>query len=751
MMVNEGAQSQTDALTRPRRSVKPSAWVAIWRLATRFDKAKVTPWIGARNAIGVALPLVAGILAGHPGAGLVMATGALNVSYSDGNDVYDFRARRMLIASILCSLAVFAGALTAQHGVLIVLLVTAFAFLAGLLVALGNTAGDLGAVALVTLVVYGAQVMSPYDAALSGLLALAGGLLQTAISLSAWPVRRYEPLRTAIANLYVYLGHAAVRPVHASQAPPASAQSTSAQESVSRLGIDHTPFAERYRSLLNQAERIRISLLTLGRLRRRIERENTALPDASSIQLELIDNFLGVMGGVLISIGESMHSAKPVQVDKARLERLGQIAEEWRQQETPGRSAFLSALVDDTRYQMDALLGQLRSAADLATITTPAGSAQLAKRDSQHPWPLRFRGGLAILRANLSLDSAAFRHGVRLAICVGLGEALGRAFELRRSYWLPMTIAIVLKPDFSATFSRGVLRLAGTFLGLVVATVLYRLLPLSPANDAVLIALLVFIARSIGPANYGVFVAAISALVVYLFAFLGIGPKDVIDARAINTLVGGALALLAYGLWPTWERSQVADTMARMLDSYRAYFEAIVAWLINPETLPSSDLDPKRVAGRLARSNMEASYERLSAEPGVSRRQIDLVGNMLASSHRLVHAMMALEAAAAQTTPVTARPQFRIFAGEVEKTLSLLAARLRGAKARSRSFPDLRQSYQNLVGAGDSHMDRYALVNVESDRITNSLNTLAEQIRTWSAMRSGTTSSAAEPAAPAPA
>src|SRR5208283_5094644 len=238
--------------------------------------------------------------------------------------------------------------------------------------------------------------------------------------LSTWPVLRYEPLRRAIANLYIYLGKAAASPVQSSHAPPASAQSTFAQESVSRLGIDHTPFAERYRSLLNQAERIRISLLTLGRLRRRIERENAALPDGSRIRLELIDDFLGILAGILTTIGESLLSVKPVQVDRARVERLNQIADQWRQQETPRRSAFLAALIDDTRYQMDALLGQLRSAAELTVVTTPAGSAELAKRESRQPWPLRFRGRLAILRANLNLDSAVFRHAVRLAVCVGV-------------------------------------------------------------------------------------------------------------------------------------------------------------------------------------------------------------------------------------------------------------------------------------------------------------------------------------------
>ena len=43
-----------------------------------------------------------------------------------------------------------------------------------------------------------------------------------------------------------------------------------------------------------------------------------------------------------------------------------------------------------------------------------------------------------------------------------------------------MTIAIVLKPDFTATFSRGVLRLSGTYLGLLVATGLFHFFRRAP-------------------------------------------------------------------------------------------------------------------------------------------------------------------------------------------------------------------------------------------------------------------------------
>ena len=47
-------------------------------------------------------------------------------------------------------------------------------------------------------------------------------------------------------------------------------------------------------------------------------------------------------------------------------------------------------------------------------------------------------------------------------------------------------------------------------------------------------------------------------------------------ARALGTGLGSALALLAYALWPTWERGRVRGAMADLLDAYRQYFDAVV-------------------------------------------------------------------------------------------------------------------------------------------------------------------------------
>jgi hypothetical protein len=189
-----------------------------------------------------------------------MASGAMNVSYSDGSDPYAQRAKRMLASTVWCSIAVLLGGLTAHSNAVSVLLATAWAFTAGMLVSLGSTAADVGVISTVVLVVYSAQALSPLQALQAAGLALAGGLLQIGLSVALWPVRRYEPERRSLAALYFELARIATRPSEATASPLATREIALAHDALSNLATDMSLGALRYRSLLSQAERIRLGL-----------------------------------------------------------------------------------------------------------------------------------------------------------------------------------------------------------------------------------------------------------------------------------------------------------------------------------------------------------------------------------------------------------------------------------------------------------------------------------------------------------
>jgi uncharacterized membrane protein YccC len=678
-----------------------AARTGFWASVVRFDSARLAPGMALRNAMGVGISLAVGIALHNPAAGVMAATGALNVAFSDGEDPYRHRARRMMTAALMVSTAVFVGRAVGHNHAAAILLEAAFAFVAGLLAAVGQTHADIGTITLVTMVVFSASP-APFGKALSsGLLALGGGLLQTLLSLAFWPVQRYGPERVAVSNLYRELARGASARTPATESPAATDAISAARDALGALAGDRSIEAERYLALFGQAERIRLSLLVLWRLRTRLSREPEVPHDAA-----LIDQTLATTADTLGCIATALENRKTFRL-----------------------SPVFPRITGDAGWQVEALAGQLRSAIELADHTTTGGRAEFDRQQSARPWTLRLAGSLAVLRANLTLRSAAMRHAIRLAACVAAADLLARSMGWNRAYWAPMTVAIVLKPDFTSTYSRGVLRLAGTYVGLGLATLIVHALAPSQTAQAVLITGFLFLMRWSGPANYGILVTALTGLVVFLFALGGVSPSEVIAARALNTLAGGAIALTAYTLWPTWERTRINESLAELLDAYRLSFQATRDAYLEPDR--PADLSRVRQASRLARTNLEASVARFAVEPGVDQARLTVLETILANSHRFIHAVMALEAGLLTSRPVPARPAFREFANAVDATLYFLAAYLRGSPAEPGDLPDLRALQQKLVHSGGEGVERYELVNVEADRIANSLNSLALEIMHW--------------------
>src|SRR5258708_33686855 len=232
---------------------------ALWQIVTHVDRSKINAWQALRNTIGVVAPLIVGLAMGMPRGGLAVASGALNVSYSDGSDPYARRAKRMLTSTAWCSSAVLLGGLTAHSNIVAVMVATVWAFAAGMLVSLGTTAADVGVISTVVLLVYSTQALTPLQALQAAGLALAGGLLQIMLSTALWPVRRYEPARRSLAALYFELARIAQRPNEATAAPPATPEIQQAHDALSGLAANKSLPPLRYPSPPSPPERIRLS------------------------------------------------------------------------------------------------------------------------------------------------------------------------------------------------------------------------------------------------------------------------------------------------------------------------------------------------------------------------------------------------------------------------------------------------------------------------------------------------------------
>ena len=182
------------------------------------------------------------------------------------------------------------------------------------------------------------------------------------------------------------------------------------------------------------------------------------------------------------------------------------------------------------------------------------------------------------------------------------------------------------------------------------------------------------------------------------------------------------------------DRHDVFDRPARPLYLFGGggvvgvHFHALVERFEQDNTFVESDLEETRSEWRRARSNTEASVDRVGAEPGITPERLNCLTSILSSSHALVHAMMALEAGAVETHATGLPPQFQDFAHDVEFTLYFLAAALRGSPAASETLPKLRDDHTRLVQARESFPAAYEFVLIETDRLTTALNMLREQV-----------------------
>jgi uncharacterized membrane protein YccC len=706
-------------VTRERGSATHGpALVELLRTAARLDLTQADPVVAARNAVGIVLPLAIGALAGNAGLGLASTIGALQTAFADRPGPYRLRMVRMLgtafAAGVTSALAVVFS--RSDIGSAVLLLVLAFG--AGLLLAGGPSATQVGVAGTATALVLG-HTPQPASAAVHvGLLVFAGGVGQVVLAVAAWPLRRHRPERLALAGLYRELAAAARTPASTGVGPPASGTLTAVRQTLYGLGHDHGPSVEAYRVLLDEAERIRREVIVLTG-----QAERLGDSGAEAVAAE-IREVLAAAGAVLAAVAAALENGRPAKADvltpaTARIDRLVALLDE---PATPGGELTRRAAAARARN----LAGQLRGAVETARAGASEG------RHGEEPdvhGVRRLRDPIAAVRANLTPDSAVLRHAIRLAVLVSASDLVVRLLGVDRGYWVPLTILVVLRPTFTTTFERASMRVIGTIIGLLLATGLLHWVPGGDWYRIALIALFFFGMRLAGPDNLGPSAVALTALIVVLLAIAGIPPHATVVERGVDTLVGGALALAAALLSPVWERQLLPDRLAELLAAYRQYLEAVLD--------PSADqhrLQKSRAAAGLARSNAQASVDRARAEPVRSRVQVELGEAVLAHTHRFIHGMLTVDAVRATLPDPGSLPELDEVTALAARVLGCCEQAVRSGQP-PRSVPRLRPAQERLATALTAEPQRAggaetagALIDA-CDRITDSLDTLVSELR----------------------
>ena len=624
-------------------------WRAFQELLSEPDAKDLAWGEGLRAAVGVTLPAVVGLTFDHLSWGILCSFAALWVLSCDVGGAYRQKAIG-LVGSSLTMLAAYAFSGLMVQSVPNYVFGTFLWVFAGALVGVtGNAAAQAGLVSS-TIVVTSVVLFVPSEFGVRFFLCLLGVCWALALCLALWPLKPFAPLFRALSTSCLKLANLA--------------ESFWLGTPAAGSAVTNLQFALAYDTLMNSLEPSR-SIWGAVRARR-------GGPTMRSMQLLTLIEQVDDVARTLIALREVVNLAgREKWLDDARVylldftdslsrtcrEIAGAVAVQGRSVSTADLESALqrveSFLVPESGSDAPVHSGQqelertMRHLANqVITLAEIAGELKSGSEIVRQPPEARFApknqgkiNPLTEIRNNLTFRSASFQHALRLGVATGLGGLLASVFHLTRGYWIPMTVVLVLKPNFGGTLQRSVQRTTGTVCGALLAAGLLFFL-----KDSILLfpilAGLSFATFTLRNRNYGLFALALTPMVMVMLDVAH--PITTADSlfRILYTVIGSIVALASgYLLFPTWESRRLPFHIAGALRSEVAFIRALRDGIQHKEERPISEF---RRDAALAVSNAATAGQRLLGEPPNRRGDVEAALAAIYYTRRILHGLAAV-------------------------------------------------------------------------------------------------------------
>jgi uncharacterized membrane protein YccC len=343
-----------------------------------------------------------------------------------------------------------------------------------------------------------------------------------------------------------------------------------------------------------------------------------------------IDREADLIGSELARVAEALETERPLRDTAAEDCRAVQLTNSIAPV-AQSQAQYIPRILTRALERLNVVLEVARAIGDPARAAQPGA-------ETPHDFSTRASKS-SLMRDHWTLDSAMFRHALRMAIATAGTLLIVRALRLEHGYWATLTCLVIMQPHGAATWTKALQRVLGTLLGAGVATVVASLV-----HDPTVLGVFVFGFVALGvtllPLNYGVFAVLLTPGFV-LLAETHAGHLNLASVRVINTLLGATISLLCTRLLlPIREREQFRPLIATALAELAALLQISAASPVSAGSLREA----RRKTG-LALLNAEASYQRLLTETGLAPGESEALLTLLLYVHRLASGLVALAVA----------------------------------------------------------------------------------------------------------
>ena len=601
---------------------------------------------GLKITFGVVLPSIICYQFGHLETGITISLGALFVSITDNPGASIHKRNAMLAANLFVFVMALVIGFTNRNGILLAIEIPVFCFLFSMLTVYGARASAVGIAALLVLVIGIDQHLDNWHTFLHAVFLLGGGIWYMGFSLSLAQVIPYRPAEQTLGEcIHKIADFIRIK--------------ADFYDTRKDIGDIHARLIDQQVLVNQEQENVREILFKTRKL----------LKDSSAQGNKLIMTFIDLVD-LYEQAMESYHNYEDLRKEYANTKilynyrntilnlanELEYIGTRIHNHEVPHKFPLTDELLIGLKSQIDALdqkgintvtlkkiLVNLRNMSQRISQMYSYQKAQPKVPDTRRKEFDRFTThqplDWKLFRDNLSFRSAVFRHAVRVALVCFIAFIFARNFYTGHySYWILLTILVILKPGFSQTKKRNYERIIGTVAGGLLGIVILIFVK-DAAPKFWLLLLFMLLTYSFARVRYVVSVFFMTPFILIMFSFIGHNSNVlIVQERILDTFIGAGIAALAsYFVFPTWESEQIRKMMGDMILRNFMYLKSLTTY--RKDELATHII--YRVARKemyVSSSNLSSAFQRMLNEPKRKRQYVNeankfILLNNLFSSH----------------------------------------------------------------------------------------------------------------------
>ena len=266
------------------------------------------------------------------------------------------------------------------------------------------------------------------------------------------------------------------------------------------------------------------------------------------------------------------------------------------------------------------------------TLTTKAEEISFPEDLPFQLFTVPKRINLHLIKRHLSLKSPIFRFSLRFSLACMVAYSLMFLPMGFYSYWILLTVIVVVKPGFGLTKKRNIQRIKGSLIGVLVGFLV--LLVIGSVTVQLILAGLFLLGSFVYlRQDYGISIMFLTPMVVIALHNYD-STASVELQRALDSIIGCAIAFGASYLFPSWEIKKhsvyIRDVIHANLNYLKKLYDEASGL---PSNSTSFKLARKDVYTRLAA--LSSGVQNMLMEPGQAQEQIQHLYEFQILSHQL--------------------------------------------------------------------------------------------------------------------